>query len=96
MSASTGNVLAFDPSDRSEATLLVRNDALSLLTSSDASPVRIAGPLLSGSAPSGYYGEMDWSALFSWSFAPGPSEVTSQASYVLANELEAVPNPPST
>lgn len=93
--AATGHVLAFDPSGRSTATLLVRDDALWLLQVGSSSPVRIAGPLLESPAPSGYYGEMDWTALFSWSHAPGPSEVASQASVTLPLELEAVPNPPS-
>jgi hypothetical protein len=73
----------------------VRDDALWLLQVGSSSPVRIAGPLLESPAPSGYYGEMDWTALFSWSHAPGPSEVASQASVTLPLELEAVPNPPS-
>jgi len=55
--------------------------------------VRIAGPLLRSAAPSGYYGQLDWSALFAWSLAPAPSEVPSQASAELPAELEAVPNP---
>jgi len=89
-----GPVLAFDPSARSAATLLVRDDALWLLEAGSSSPVRIAGPLLASAAPSGYYGEIDWTALFSWSDAPGPSEVASQASATLPWELETVPNPP--
>lgn len=92
--AASGHVLAFDPSGRSTATLLVRDDALWLLGVASSPPVRIAGPLLQSPAPSGYYGELDWTALFSWSQAPGPSEVVSQASLTLAVELEAVPNPP--
>jgi hypothetical protein len=88
-------VLAFAPSAKSPATLLVRDDALWLLTDRSSSPIRIAGPLLASSAPSGYYGELDWTALFSWSAAPAPSEVASQASAALPAELEAVPNPPS-
>jgi len=93
--AATGHVLAFDSSRTSAATLLVRDDALWLLAQPAGAPVRIAGPLLASSAPSGYYGEIDWTALFSWSAAPGPSEVASQASATLPDELEAVPNPPS-
>ena len=91
--AGAGPVLAFDASDVPGATLMVRGDALWLLARPKASPARVAGPLLASPAPSGYYGEFDWSALFSWSAAPGASEVASQASYAFASALEQVPNP---
>jgi hypothetical protein len=72
--------------------LLVRDDALWLLQAGASTPVHIAGPLLNSAAPSGYYGEMDWTALFAWSAAPGPSEVASQAGAALPDELETIPN----
>ncbi|MGH9918215.1 MAG: hypothetical protein ACRD6W_05005, partial [Nitrososphaerales archaeon] len=90
-----GAVLAFDPSASSPAVLFVRDDALWLTATPTSKPVRVAGPLLASTAPSGYYGEFDWSALFSWSSAPGPSEVASQAAIVVPYALEAVPNPQS-
>ncbi len=94
--AGTGHVLAFDASSTSSTMLLVRDDTLWLRQNNASPPVRIAGPLLNSAVPSGYYGEMDWPALFSWSAAPGPSEVASQASAALPAELETVPNPPNS
>jgi dipeptidyl aminopeptidase/acylaminoacyl peptidase len=94
--ASTGNVLAFAPAAASSATLLARDDALWLAPNSSSAPVEIADPLLAETAPSGYYGELDWAALFAWSASPAPSEVPSQASATLPDELEIVPNPPSS
>lgn len=35
--------------------------------------VRIAHPLFSTDAPSGYYGEVDWPGMFAWSRGVGPS-----------------------
>ena len=94
--AATGHVLAFVPSSTSSTMLLVRDDALWLLRDDASTPVRIAGPLLNSAAPSGYYGELDWTALFAWSAAPGPSEVASQASAALPDQLETIPNPPNS
>ena len=47
-------------------------------TSSLAPAVMAAGPLYSSVAPNGYYGEVDWSASFSWSLAPVARQVSAQ------------------
>jgi dipeptidyl aminopeptidase/acylaminoacyl peptidase len=90
-----GNVLAYDAADRGGSLVFVRDDSLWLLSHPGIAPIRVAGPLLASTAPSGYYGLVDWTALFSWSEANGPSEVQSQASLVLSSELEEIPNPPN-
>jgi hypothetical protein len=94
LSPSLGNVLAFDPAAKGAALLFVRDDSVWLVPQPGARPVRVAGPLLATTAPSGYYGLVDWTALFSWSEASEPSEVQSQASAEMASELEQVPGPP--
>ena len=94
LSPSLGNVLAFDPASRGAALVFVRDDSVWLVSEPGASPSRVAGPLLASTAPSGYYGLVDWTALVSWSEAAEPSEVQSQASAAMPSELEQVPNPP--
>ena len=89
-----GHVLAYDAATRGDALVFVRNDSVWLLSRPGAAPVRVAGPLLASTAPSGYYGLVDWAALLSWSEADEPSEVLSQTSAELPSELEQVPNPP--
>jgi dipeptidyl aminopeptidase/acylaminoacyl peptidase len=93
-SPSLGKVLTFDAAAKSDALLFVRDDSIYLLPHPGVVPIRVAGPLLANPAPSGYYGLMDWAALFSWSDANEPSEVPSQASAELPAELEQVPGGP--
>ena len=46
--------------------LTVRSDSLWLGTAGSASPARVASPLFASAAPSGYYGQVDWTSQFSW------------------------------
>ena len=94
-SPSLGNVLAYDAAARGDSLVFVRDDSLWLLSRPGIAPIRVAGPLLASTAPSGYYGLVDWTALLSWSEANEPSEVLSQASIELPYELEEIPNPPN-
>lgn len=91
-----GHVLAYDAATRGHALLFVGDDSVWLLSRPGVAAVRVAGPLLASTAPSGYYGLVDWTALLSWSEANEPSEVLSQASAELPSELEQVPSPPLT
>ena len=56
------------------ALLIVRRNGLWLASLSSSTPaVRIAHPLFSTAAPSGYYGEVDWPGTFAWSRGVGSS-----------------------
>ncbi len=77
-SAPSGSVLAV-PAAVGTSVLYVADDELWLAdTSSTAPAVMAAGPLYSSAAPNGYYGEVDWSASFSWSLAPVARQVSAQ------------------
>lgn len=53
--------------DRSGSDVLtVRDDSLWLGPVGTASSARVAGPLFASAAPSGYYGQVDWTTQFSW------------------------------
>ena len=61
--AGTGVVAAqWGPGD----VLTVTGDYLWLAASGDSTPTRIAGPLSSTVAPTGYYGEVNWDSMFAW------------------------------
>ena len=71
---------AMDPvwSTNSESLLFVKNDTLFLLRTPISTPQKIAGPLFAqslwGANGYPYYGEIDWSAEFSWSAAQAVNE----------------------
>ncbi len=70
--AGAGSLLG-QPAASGDRLLVVRDDALWLASLGSSSPaVRVAGPLFSNAAPSGYYGEVDWAGTFAWSEASGP------------------------
>ena len=76
--APSGTVLAA-PATVGSSVLYVADDELWLAdTSSTAPAVMVAGPLYSDVAPNGYYGEVDWSASFSWSLAPLARQVSAR------------------
>jgi hypothetical protein len=67
--------------------LFVADDAIWLANPTLGAPaVRVAGPLFSTAAPSGYYGEVDWTAALAWSAAP----VSGQSSAQLLDESLSV------
>jgi hypothetical protein len=69
------------------AVLFVADDAIWLANPTLGAPaVRVAGPLFSTAAPSGYYGEVDWTAALAWSAAP----VSGQSSAQLLDESLSV------
>ena len=70
--APAGALLA-SPAQAGSAVLYVADDALWLGDPTSATEaVEVAGPLYSDAAPSGYYGEVDWSGTFAWAQAPLP------------------------
>ena len=76
--APPGTVLAL-PAAAGSSVLYVADDELWLADTSSLAPaVMAAGPLYSSVAPNGYYGEVDWSASFSWSLAPVARQVSAQ------------------
>jgi len=59
--------------------VFLADDAIWLTDLSGGMPaVRVTGPLYSEVAPSGFYGEVDWSSRFAWSDAVGLREGSSQ------------------
>ncbi|MHB1582798.1 MAG: hypothetical protein ACYCU7_00415 [Acidimicrobiales bacterium] len=62
-----------EPAAAGTRLLAVGDDALwPTSLGSTGPPVQVAGPLYSNAAPSGYYGEVDWTGTFAWSAAVGP------------------------
>jgi len=87
-SAPAGTVLAA-PATASSSVLYVADDALWLADTSTSSPaVKVASPLYSVEAPSGYYGQVEWSATFAWSLAP---EARQQVSAQILGEALTLP-----
>ncbi len=73
LSAAGGGVVDAVWDDTGQGLLLVRDDALWWEPSSSSAPVRVAGPLYSTAAPSGYYGQVAWPSMFAWHSAGGAS-----------------------
>ena len=72
-SAPARSVLAV-PSAQGDAMVVVADDALWLTDTNGAPSTRVAGPLYSTVAPSGFYGAVDWRGTFAWSAAAGPRQ----------------------
>ncbi|MGH2719093.1 MAG: hypothetical protein ACRDJU_10985, partial [Actinomycetota bacterium] len=68
-------VVAYTWAANGSSLVYVDADALWLLSTSSTAPaVRVAGPLFSVAAPSGYYGVVDWSGSYAWT--GGPAQTT--------------------
>ena len=64
--SATSGVVAVQWNTGGTEVLTVRNDSLWLGPVTAASPRRVVGPLFASAAPSGYYGQVDWTSQFSW------------------------------
>jgi hypothetical protein len=74
----SGSLLAV-AAERGSAMVVVADNALWLADPTSGTPaIRVAGPLYSTTAPSGYYGEVDWSGTFAWSNAVGSRQGSTQ------------------
>lgn len=68
------SIVAAQVAATGKGVLIVRRNGLWLASlTSSSRPVRIAAPLYSAAAPSGYYGEVDWTGTFAWSKGIGGS-----------------------
>ncbi|MGA2520421.1 MAG: hypothetical protein ABSG81_06340 [Acidimicrobiales bacterium] len=73
LSAAGSGVVDVVWNDAGTGLLLVRDDALWWEPSSSSAPARVAGPLYSTAAPSGYYGQVAWPSMFAWYSGAGAS-----------------------
>ena len=64
--SATPGIVAVQWSRTGTDVLTVRDDFLWLGPASSSTPARVAGPLFASTAPSGYYGQVDWTSQFSW------------------------------
>ena len=79
------------PATGGTSVLYVADDEVWLASTASSAPaVMVAGPLYSDEAPSGFYGQVDWPATFSWSLAGTARQISAE---LLGEALEPAATP---